>query len=52
MLKSRDGYPGPIGLDKSVSRAALSIPSSFPNSQVLKSIQGDLSMVMMQPYNG
>lgn len=49
MLKSRDGYPGPMGLDNSVSQAALSIPSSFPDSQVLKSIQGDPSMVMMQP---
>lgn len=49
MIKSRDGYPGAMGLDNSVSQGAMSIPSSFPDSQVLKSIQGDPSMVTMQP---
>lgn len=52
MIKSRDGYPGPMmGLDSRVSAGALAIPSSFPNSQVLQSIQGGGMPATAPPVN-
>lgn len=52
MIKSRDGYPGPMmGLDSRVSAGALAIPSSFPDSQVLQSIQGGGMTATAPPVN-
>lgn len=49
LMKNRMGDTGPMGLGGKMSPAARSIPSSFPDSEILKRVQGDPSLMMMPP---